>query len=87
MILHVPQHVIFLIGLLQQLLQMNIDPFEPSFLISLNLSLNGCHLGFAPLGSLLVLTYILQLHDSLLIFKLFVSLLKVVCLSIGLFVT
>ena len=77
MILHVPQHVIFLVGLLQQLLQMNIDPLKLSLSISLNLSLNGCHLGLASLGSLLVFTDILQLHDSFLIFKLFVSLLKV----------
>ena len=78
MVLHVPQHVIFLVGLLQQLLQMNIDPLKPSLTISVNCFFKWCELDLASLGSLPVLTDILQLHDSLMIFQLFVSLPKVV---------
>ena len=83
MILYVPEHVLFLVGLLQQLLQMNIDPLKPSLSISLNLSLNGCHLGLASLGSLSVLTNVLQLHDCFLILQLFFSMLKVVYNPLG----
>ena len=83
MVLHVPEHVIFLVHLIQQLLKMNIDPLKPSLSISLNLPLNGCHLYLASLGSLPVLTDVLQLHDCLLIFQMFFSLLQVVYDPLG----
>ena len=83
MVLHVPQNIIFLVFLLKQLLKMNIDPLKPSLSISLNLPLNGCHLGLASLGSLPVLTNVLQLCDCFLIFQLFVSLLQVIYDPLG----
>ena len=83
MVIHVPEHVIFLVFFLQQLLKMNIDPLKPSLSISLNLPLNRCHLGWASLGSLSVLTDVLQLHDCMLILQLFVLLLQVVYDPLG----
>ena len=71
MVLHVPEHVLLLVFLRQQLLKMNIDPLKP------NLPLNGCHVTLASLGSLPVFTDVLQLHDYFLILQLFVPLLQV----------
>ena len=78
MVLHVSEHVILLVFLLQQLLKMNVDPLKPSISISLNLPLNGCHLCWASSGSLPILMDVLQLHDRLLILQLFVPLLQIV---------
>ena len=83
MVLHVPEHVIFLVLLFQQLLKVNIDPLKPSLYISLNLLLNGCHLYLASLGSLSVLTDVLQLHDCLLILQLFFPLLQLIYDPLG----
>ena len=77
MVLHMSEHVLLLIFLLQQLLKMDVDSLKPSLSISLNLPLNRCHLGWASSGSLPVLTDVLQLHDRLLILQLFVPLLQV----------
>ena len=56
---------------------MNFDPLKPSLSISLNLTLNGCHLGWASSGSLSILADVLQLHDRLLILQLLVPLLQI----------
>ena len=82
-VLHVPEHVLFLVFLRQQLLKMNVDPLKPSLPIRLNLPLNGCHLVLTSSGSLPVLTDVLQLHDCLLILQLFVLLLQAVYDPLG----
>ena len=53
-------------------------PSQAKSLDYLNLSLDGCHLSLASLGSLPVLMDVLQLHDCFLIFQIFVSRLQVI---------
>ena len=78
MVLHMSEHVLLLICLLQQLLKMNVDSLKPSLSIGLNLPLNRCHLGWASSGSSSVFTDVLQLHDHLMILQLLVALLQIV---------
>ena len=78
MVLHVFEHVILLVFHIQKLLKMNFDPLKSSLSISLDLSLNGCHLRWASSGNLPILTDVLQLHDHLLILQLLIPLLQIV---------
>ena len=77
MISHPPQYGFVSIGLLQQSLKVDVDLFEPRLTVIINLLLQGSELDPPLLGSLSILTDALQLHDLMLVLKLFVPLLQI----------
>ena len=77
MINHPPQYGFVSVGLLQQSLQVYVDPLEPRLTVIVDLLLQGSELDPPSLGSLSILTDVLQLHDLMLVLKLLVPLLLI----------
>ena len=77
MINHPPQYGFVPVGLLQQSLKVDVDALEPRLTVIVNLLLQVNELDPPMLGSLAILTDALQLHDRLLVLKLFVPLLQI----------
>ena len=70
--LHVSEHVFFPIGLLQELLQMNVNMRKAS------LSLKWCHVTWSLSSQFTVFTDFPQLYECLLTIQLFILLLQVI---------